>query len=213
MPKGSTSADAANRDGRILVVDDDEVVRDFLECLLAENGYDVLAVAGFDEAKAAASRMQFRLVIADLVFLEQSYSGLDIVKYLLSLHAECKAIILTSYPSTHTAVASLRLQAIDYLTKPVSQEDLLAAVRRAFHSSNYDAASSLDEDAAVLSSREKEVLEHLFKGHVIHDVAGIMGCSLSTVKTYTQRIYKKLNVHSRAAAIHEALRRGLLPKQ
>lgn len=214
MHKNSARADAVNGNDSILVVDDDEIVRGYLECLLVESGYHVSTAASFDEVRAVSAKMQFRLIISDLVFLGQSYSGLDIVKFTLSLYPDCKAIILTSYPSTHTAVASLRLQAVDYLTKPVGQQELLAAVRRAFDSGHYPkAASSLAEEGISLSSREREVLLYLFKGHPIQDVAGMMGCSLSTVKTYTQRIYKKLNVHSRSAAIHEALRQGFLPQE
>lgn len=200
-------------EGQILVVDDDEIIREYLECLLAESGYEVVTAEDFDEVKAIADQQQFRLIVSDLVFIDKPYSGLDIVKYLIFQQPECKAIILTNHPSTHTAVASLRMQAVDYLTKPVNPKDVLAAVSRALSSDfRQPLAPELVSDIA-LSTRERELLDHLYQGHGFNNVAKMMGCSLSTVKTYTQRIYKKLNVHSRSAAVHEAIRQGILRRQ
>ena len=100
-------------DGRILIVDDDEIVRLFLECLLVANGYQVSMASNFDEAKAAISSQKYVLIICDLVFLGKPYSGLEIIKHTQSVYPKCKAVVLTSYPSTHTAVESLRMQAVD----------------------------------------------------------------------------------------------------
>ena len=202
------------KEGRVLVVDDDEIIREYLECLLAESGYSVTTAADFNEVKAMAGRQPFRLIVSDLVFIDKPYSGLDIVKYVISLQPECRAIILTNHPSTHTAIASLRMQAVDYLTKPANPKDMLAAVGRAFagHQDRAPAAGDLPIHIG-LSARERELLDHLYQGRGFNDVAEIMGCSLSTVKTYTQRIYKKLDVHSRSAAVHEAIRQGILRQQ
>lgn len=198
----------------VLVVDDDEIIREYLECLLEENGFPAMTASDFSEVKAIADKQQLAVIVSDLVFLEQPYSGLDIVKYVLNEQPQCKAIILTNHPSTHTAIASLRMQAVDYLTKPATPQDLLAAVGRALASSR-ELTSVPDEVQAEvsLSVREMELLGHLFQGHGFNDVARMMGCSMSTVKTYTQRVYKKLDVHSRSAAIHEALKQGLLRQQ
>ena len=199
------------RSGWVLVVDDDEIVRAYLECLLVENGYRVSVASDFDEIKVALSSQEYDLIISDLLFFEKPYSGLEIIKHTQSVYPKCKAIILTSYPSTHTAVASLRMQVVDYLTKPASQEDILNAVRRALCGNDSHMALSLHEnDGTALSAREKDVLLHVFQGYAFSEMAGLMGCSLSTVKTYSRRIYKKLGVHSRSEAIHEALRQGLI---
>lgn len=198
----------------ILVVDDDEIVRIYLESLLAENGYQVSTASNFDEAKAAMSAQEYALLICDLVFLEKPYSGIEIVKHARSVYPKSKAIILTSYPSTHTAITSLRMQVADYVIKPVSQEDVLSAVRKALcvNGSQID-LSFHENDEIALSAREKDVLLHLFQGYAFSEVATLMGCSLSTVQTYSRRIYKKLGVHSRSEATHEALRQGLIRQE
>jgi DNA-binding NarL/FixJ family response regulator len=195
----------------ILVVDDDEIIRIYLECLLVENGYRVSVASDFDEAKAAMSKQEYALIISDLVFLEKPYSGMELIKHAQSVCPKCKAIVLTSYPSTHTAIISLRMQVVDYLTKPANQEDILCAVRRALcGNDNHMVLSSHENDGIALSAREKDVLLHLFQGYAFSEMAILMGCSLSTVQTYSRRIYKKLGVHSRSEAVHEALRQGLI---
>lgn len=193
---------------RILIVDDDEIIRAFLECVLVEHGYQVTSAPDFGAVKNALSRQGYDLILADLVFLEKLYSGLDIVTHTLSVYPACRAIILTSYPSTHTAIASLRLQAADYLIKPVSENSLLGAVRNALD--DRQRLPLPDGSAISLSAREKETLMYIFKGYNFGEIARNMGCSLSTVKTYSRRIYKKLEVNSRSEAIHEALRQGLI---
>jgi len=198
----------------ILVVDDDELIRLYLECLLLENGYQVSVASDFDEAKAAMSRQEYALMICDLVFLDKPYSGIEIVKYAQSVCPKCKAIIMTSKPSTHTAITSLRMQVADYVIKPVSQKDVLSAVRRALcDNGNHMALSADENDGIALSAREMDVLLHLFQGYPFSEMATLMGCSLSTVQTYSRRIYKKLGVHSRSEATHEALRQGLIRQE
>jgi len=195
-----------DRCARILIVDDDVVVRTYLECLLVENGYQVSMASDFSQVKDALSQHEFGLVIADILFPDMSYSGLDIVKYVASVYPRSKAIIITSYPSTHTAIAALRLHAVDYLPKPSSHDEILAAIGRAFDERDmYGGKGSLEKAESLLSKREHELLLLLFKGFSFSEVAETMGCSLATAKTYSRRIYKKLGVNSRSEAVHEAI--------
>lgn len=62
----------------------------------------------------------------------------------------------------------------------------------------------------TLSAKECEVLVLFAKGYAYAEVAGLLGCKLATVQTYAKRIYRKLNVHSRAEAIFEACCLGLI---
>lgn len=195
----------------ILVVDDDQVVREYLECVLVENGYRVATAEDFNEAKAALSRWKYDLMIIDLQFLGHTYSGLDISNYAVSVHPDCRVIILTSYPSTHSAIAALRLQAVDYLTKPVGSGEIVNAVAHALNSSSRNGVTAQVTTGTSLSKREVEVLHYLFKGFNFSEVAENIGCSLSTAKTYGRRIYKKLEVNSCTEAIYEAIQRGLIP--
>ena len=209
MLPGNVTSKYRKAEEHILVVDDDEIIRMYLESLLIDSGYRVTTATNFSAVKHLLIRHAFELIIADLQFLGKSYSGLDIVKHTLSVYPKCKAIILTSYPSTDTAVAALRLNAIDYLFKPASRTDVLYAVSRAFSCCGNDGMERASLSAS-LSAREIELLVYLFKGYNFNEIAKNMDCSLATAKTYSRRIYKKLGVNSRAEAVHEAIRNGLI---
>ena len=204
-------ASGRNSDHHILVVDDDEIVRAYLECALAESGYRVATAACFNEARAALARWKYDLMVVDLQFLGETYSGLDIANHAVAIHPGCKIIILTSYPSTHSAIAALSLKAEDYLTKPVGSGEIVDAVDRALTSADGKDTVTHSKSTSMLSKREAEVLHYLFKGFNFSEVAENLGCSLSTAKTYGRRIYKKLEVSSCTEAIHEAIQRGLIP--
>ncbi len=202
-----------NYAGGILVVDDEEVVRLYLERLLSEHGYKVMAVADFDSVKKAFHQ-HYALVLMDLVFVDSPYSGFEIVEHIKFVQPQCPVIIMTSHPSTHSAVNALRHKAFDYLEKPIKAAELLKSVRQAI---NETGRSHVEEHIARsdnhdlhLSEREREVLQMLYKGCTYPEIAKILHTSLSTSKTYGKRIYKKLGVHSRAEAIHEALQMHLI---
>lgn len=117
-------ADAA----RILVVDDNEAVRFFLREELALAGYVVLTAASGEEALA---RLQEETV--DLVLLDLKMGGIDGLAVLEEVERqECPpaVIILTAHASMGSAIAALRLRALDYLLKPCPPEKLLHSVAR-----------------------------------------------------------------------------------
>ena len=79
---------------------------------------------------------------------------------------------MTSNPSTDTAITSLRMQVTDYVIKPVSQKDVLSAVRRALcDNGNHIALSADENDGIALSAREMDVLLHLFQGYPFSEMA------------------------------------------
>ncbi|TLS77338.1 response regulator transcription factor [Mariprofundus erugo] len=213
MKVRSTHADLPEcRQAQILVVDDDDIIRTYLDAILSGNGYMVSLASDFETVRELLDRQNFDLIIADLLFLERNYSGLDIIQHVTENHPECKAIVMTSHPSTHTAIAALRLSAVDYLCKPATQQEILDAVSKAFADSGKESArSSLANPDTTLSKREMEMLDLLFRGFSFNQIALKMHCSLPTVKTFSQRTYKKLGVKTRAAAIHEAIKRGIIP--
>lgn len=210
----NTLATHAEPPARILVVDDDSIIRTYLEAILSENGYMVSLASDFEAVKTLLYRNSFDLIIADLLFLERNYSGLDIIRHVTTAHPGCKAIVMTSYPSTHTAIAALRLSAVDYLCKPATRQEIMAAVSKAFADSvKEDAKSDSPDSDITLSKREMEMLNLLFRGDSFSEIALQMSCSLPTVKTFSQRTYKKLGVKTRAAAIHAAIKCGIITAQ
>lgn len=199
---------------RILVVDDDEVTRLYLEHALVAHGYQVSVAENFDAVKSSMQRENYALVMMDLVFVDCNYSGFDILEYVRSVCTDCGIIIMTSYPCTDSAVQALRIKASDYLTKPVRKAELISTVEKVLQDKVPIIGPDKESAAAIrelaLSSREMEVLQMLFKGYNYTEIAEMLDCGTSTAKTYGKRVYKKLGVQSRSEAVYEALQLKLI---
>ena len=200
---------------KVLVVDDDEVTRIYLEHALQAQGYRVSVADSFDAVKSSMQSEAYALVLMDLVFVDCNYSGFDILEYVRSVNDSCGIVIMTSYPCTDSAVQALRIKASDYLTKPVKTTELIATVQKVMKEQALTAVSDAGLSAAeelALSSREMEVLQMLFKGYSYTEIAVILDCGTSTAKTYGKRVYKKLGVQSRSEAVYEALHLKLIQR-
>jgi two-component system, NtrC family, response regulator AtoC len=113
---------------KILVVDDQEAIRLFLTSALAERGYQVCQAATGAEAVAVAATERPDLVLLDLVLPDAD--GMDILARLREDQPHLCVVILTSYGQVDAAVRAMRLQAFDFVTKPVNFERLLEVIAR-----------------------------------------------------------------------------------
>jgi two-component system, response regulator RegA len=119
-------ADGAERSGTsVFVVEDDERFRERLARALASRGCDVRAFGSAEEALAAAAEESPELAVVDLKL--PGASGLDVVRGLHAVDPTTRIIVLTGYGSIATALESVRLGAVNYLTKPVDADQVLAA--------------------------------------------------------------------------------------
>jgi len=114
----------------ILLVEDDRNARRLMALGLEEKGHDVTVCAEPDEAGAALARNRFEVVLTDLR-MEGRDAGLEVVQMSVREQPEARVLLVTAYASAETAVEALKQGAFDYLTKPVSGEDLAQAVERA----------------------------------------------------------------------------------
>ena len=190
---------------RILVVDDDPTMQCALQCLLESDGYSVSTASSFAGVRNILHKDQFHLALVDLVFRDQSYSGFDIIKHIDAKQSACKIIVITGFPSMDAAIDSLRLRVHDFFSKPIMPSKILSAVRESLNDRAGNPPSQLIPSSISLSKKEQDVLFLLYKGLSYHEIAGTLHCSVSTVQTHIKRIYKKLGVHSRSEAVHEAL--------
>lgn len=114
----------------ILVVDDEESLRETFQFFLQNQGYSpVITASNFEEAVAAAKKYCFDLIISDIVL--GGRSGIDFLKQLREMAVACPVIMVTGYPNVDTAAEAVRLGAFDYLPKPVEKEPLLKTARLA----------------------------------------------------------------------------------
>ena len=114
---------------KILVVDDDRGMRDYLEIMLSREGYDVNTAPGGKEALTLCRKHKFDLVITDLKM--SGMNGVDLLKSLKEVSPESMTILITGYASGETAVAAMKEGAYDYLEKNFEPDDLKRLVKDA----------------------------------------------------------------------------------
>jgi DNA-binding NtrC family response regulator len=127
----------------VLVVDDEAGIRAALRAHFARQGWDVETASGVLEAERLLSRRSFDLVVSDMRMPDGD--GLAIMSHAAKLSARTAVILLTAYGSVPDAVQAMRNGAFDYLTKPVSFEQLEEAAERVLRSSRAAAATAASQ--------------------------------------------------------------------
>jgi DNA-binding NarL/FixJ family response regulator len=189
----------------VLVVDDDDGHRELISTVLGRAGFSTVDASNGEEAMAAARRHLPRLVVLDVRMPD--VSGYEVCRQLRDEFGDTMSIVFLSGERTEgfDLAAGLLVGADDYLVKPFSPDELLARVRIRLPAAPEEAPSPSD-----LTRRELEVLGLLAEGQSQKEIAGSLVISSKTVAAHIQHILGKLGVHSRAQAVAQAYRRGLL---
>jgi DNA-binding NtrC family response regulator len=119
----------ATVDIRILVVDDDQDSVELVEKILKKDGYRVQTLTDGRKVDEEIRKNDIHLAIVDLKMPD--ISGLDVVDMIRHHDSDCAVILMTGYATLDSAVSALRGGVVDYLRKPVREDELLGAVRRA----------------------------------------------------------------------------------
>lgn len=107
---------------KILIVEDEAVVRESLRDWLTEDGYDIECVETGEEALEKVKKEEFGVIVLDLRL--PGIDGLQVYEHVKELTPETKGVIITAYPSRETLEKAKRLGLLDYLPKPFKVEDL-----------------------------------------------------------------------------------------
>ncbi len=113
---------------RLLIVDDEPIIRDSLAEFLAQEGYAVTAVGSAEEALARAQATRFDLALCDVQL--PGIDGLELLDRLLRLSPETLVLLITAYATVESAVTAFQRGAHDYLMKPILLDEVLLKVRR-----------------------------------------------------------------------------------
>jgi DNA-binding NarL/FixJ family response regulator len=206
---------------RVLIADDHAVVRAGLRALLdGEPDLDVVAEVGSaEEAVRVAARLIPDVALMDLRFAGPGggIDGVEAVRRLAVQAPGVPVVMLTSYAGRTDVVRALEAGARGYVLKAGPPEELFQAVRTAAAGSVGLAAEIVGELVGQvtrpdhdLTHREIEVVRLMAEGRSNRAIAETLFLSEATIKTHLVRIYRKLKVDNRAAAVSEAVRRGLL---
>ena len=121
---------------RILVVDDEESIREFLEIMLKKEGYEVATAEDGAKAKELLSRRSFDMVISDLQM--PHVTGMELLKYVKDNHADMVFMMITAFGTTESAVEAMKIGAYDYLTKPFKIDEVRLNIQNALRSKNLE---------------------------------------------------------------------------
>ncbi len=197
------------------VIDDDEAVRDSLQFLL---GSAKLQVATYDSATAflaALAGIKGGCVVTDVRMPRMS--GIELLRKLKASGIELPVIVMTGHGDISLAVEAMKEGAVDFLEKPYDDEALLKAVhaaldRYARETKREAEKSQIRERLALLSQREREVLEGLIAGQANKVIAANLKISPRTVEIYRAHVMTKMEADSLSDLVRVSLMAGLFEK-
>jgi FixJ family two-component response regulator len=142
-------------------------------------------------------------------------SGPELQNYLSQLSSNLPIVFLTGHADIRTTVQTIKAGADDFLTKPVSSEDLLKAVEQALarHEAARDRRNALDVTRgriAALTPRERQVFELIVRGKINKQIAHELGTTERTIKAHRQQVMEKAKVQSLAELVSIAEHLGIL---
>jgi DNA-binding NtrC family response regulator len=120
-----------NETASILVIDDEEVMRDVLQTVLTQAGYRVTLAEDGDRGLGLARKHSYDAAIVDVMLPEMG--GLDVLEELKRLDTDLVVLMITAYASVETAITAMKKGAFDYITKPFKHEEVLHILKNALH--------------------------------------------------------------------------------
>jgi len=113
---------------RILIVDDDRAICDYMQTLLERDGYQVKTLSDPTGVTPELKKNDYHLVILDLMMPKRD--GIDVLREIRKHDKDIAVVIFTGYPNLDTAVASMKLDAVDYIKKPFNVDEFRAVIAR-----------------------------------------------------------------------------------
>ncbi len=200
---------------RILCVDDHRIVREGIALILSrEPDIEVVArAASGEEAVAMFRRHRPDITLMDLRL--KTMSGVEAISTIRRDDPNARIIVLTMYVGDEDIHQALAAGATTYLLKEALPDELVRTVRDVYageHPLQDDVKAKLDARAGLpaLTPREIEVLELISRGMRNKLIATELGITETTVAVHIKNIFAKLKVNERTAAVHVALRRGIV---
>ncbi len=191
----------------VLIVDDDEAIREALTDLLRSVGIEAKSFGSTRELLDAAPSDRPGCLILDVRL--PGLSGLDLQAQLARSGNTRPIIFMTGHGDIPMSVRAMKAGALDFLTKPFRDQDMLDAVAAAIDQDRAQrrdaaAAKQVAALAATLTPREAEVMAAVVKGLMNKQIAGQLGISEITVKLHRGNVMRKMEVRSVADLVRKA---------
>ncbi|HEY6931262.1 MAG TPA: response regulator [Thermoanaerobaculia bacterium] len=189
---------------RVFVVDDDPGVRKSLSRLLRSAGFEPLAFGSAEEFLRQLSADASGCLILDISM--PGLDGLALQNELSSRGGELSVVFLTGHGDIPRSVRAMKSGAIDFLTKPVDDDVLLASVRQALDAERSGRhvrheIAGIERRLATLTDREHQVLDGVVAGRLNKQIAGDLRITEKTVKVHRARVMVKMEASSLAELV------------
>jgi FixJ family two-component response regulator len=183
----------------VLIVDDDPDMRASIARLLRSVGLNAQLFATISDFLASDPPDSPACLVLDVRFPKQS--GLDLQRELAAAGRNLPIIFVTGHGDIPMSVQAMKCGAIEFLTKPFRDQDLLDAIQLGLSRDRarreYDfALASLKARFGTLSPREREIVIQVARGRISKQIAGDIGIAEATVKVHRSRAMRKMNARS-----------------
>jgi FixJ family two-component response regulator len=183
----------------VCIVDDDAGVRASLARLVAAEGWNAVPYGSAGEFLERAPLAEVGCVLLDNRM--PGMSGIELLERLSRGGVAPPVVVLAGNHDVATGVDAMKLGAVDFLTKPVESEVVVAAVRKALerHAGERERTRERESCRALvdrLSAREREVMAHVIRGRLNKQIAADLDIAEQTVKQHRGRVMEKIGVRS-----------------
>jgi FixJ family two-component response regulator len=204
------------RAATIFIVDDDPSVLKSLERLVKSTGFEVETFASPKEFLRRQDPTAPGCLVLDIAMPE--LNGLELQEALAEVGNSLPIVFITGHGDVPMSVRAMKAGAIDFLSKPFDDEELLAAIKQALEKDQLIRqqqveAQKIQTRLAKLSPREHEVLTHVISGKLNKQIAADLGTVEKTIKVHRGREMKKMEVESVAELVRLAEYVGIRPVQ
>jgi FixJ family two-component response regulator len=196
----------------VFVVDDDISVRESLELLIRSEGWEPETFASAREFLARPRSLVPSCLVLDVSL--PGLNGLELQKRVAIERTDVPIIFITGFGDVPMTVQAMKAGAVEFLTKPFSDDVLLSAIRNAIERSKTALGREaemqvLRDRYASLTRREREVMALVASGLLNKQVGGVLGISEITVKAHRGQVMQKMKADSFAELVKMAARLGL----